>query len=67
MAATNPDAAVKALLDQLMIQEAVPGIHYLQQLLDDGVLTEKEFSEQKRDILDFLHKISSWWIQVYEY
>ena len=34
-------------------------LRYLQQLFDDGVLTEKEFSEQKRDILDFLRKISS--------
>ena len=33
-------------------------LHYLQTLLDDGILTDAEFSEQKSSILDKLQDVS---------
>jgi len=32
-------------------------LRYLPQLFDDGILNEKEFAEQKNNVLSSLHKL----------
>ena len=52
IAAVSPGKAVELRMKNYQ------QLRYLQQLYEDGILSDKEFAEQKRDILDFLRKIN---------